>query len=63
MFDKKFWEEPLAYIPWYDTGNIENDTSNNSSIVVCIHYRGNVSTEPLPSNNRGIFSEPFMAVP
>jgi hypothetical protein len=26
---------------------------------VCIRYRGNVSTEPLPSNNRGIFTEPL----
>jgi hypothetical protein len=25
---------------------------------VCIRYRGNISTEPLPSNNRGIFTEP-----
>jgi hypothetical protein len=26
---------------------------------VCIRYRGNVSTEPLPSNDEGIFTEPF----
>jgi hypothetical protein len=25
---------------------------------VCIRYRGNVCTEPLPSNDRGISSEP-----
>jgi hypothetical protein len=25
---------------------------------VCIHYRSNVSTDPLPSNDRGIFTEP-----
>jgi hypothetical protein len=25
---------------------------------VCIRYRGNVSTEPLPNNDRGIFTEP-----
>jgi hypothetical protein len=24
---------------------------------VCIHYRGKVSTEPLPSNDRRIFTE------
>jgi hypothetical protein len=24
---------------------------------VCIRYRGNVSTEPLPCNDRGIFAE------
>jgi hypothetical protein len=27
--DKKFWEELIAYFPWYDTGHIENDASNN----------------------------------
>jgi hypothetical protein len=26
---------------------------------VCIRYRGNVSTEPLPSNDREIFTEPL----
>jgi hypothetical protein len=26
---------------------------------MCIRYRGNVSTEPLPSNDRGIFTEPL----
>jgi hypothetical protein len=29
------------------------------SCCVCIRYRGNVSTEPLPSNDRGIFTEPL----
>jgi hypothetical protein len=26
---------------------------------VCIRYRGNVSSEPLPSNDKGIFIEPL----
>jgi hypothetical protein len=26
---------------------------------VCIRFRVNVSTEPLPGNNRGIFTEPL----
>jgi hypothetical protein len=26
---------------------------------VCIRYRGNVSTDPLPSKNRRIFTEPL----
>jgi hypothetical protein len=26
---------------------------------LCIRYRGNVSTEPLPSNDKGIFTEPL----
>jgi hypothetical protein len=46
---KKFWKELIAYFPWYDTGHIENDSSNNV---------GNVSTEPLASNDSGIFTEP-----
>jgi hypothetical protein len=33
---KKFWEKLIAYFPWYDTGHIENDASNNSSIVACV---------------------------
>jgi hypothetical protein len=34
--NKKFWEELIAYFPWYDTDPIENDVSNNSSIVACV---------------------------
>jgi hypothetical protein len=34
--NKKFWEELIAYFPWYDTDHIENDVSNNSSIVACV---------------------------
>jgi hypothetical protein len=34
--NKKFWEELIAYFPWYDTGHIENNASNNSSIVSCV---------------------------
>jgi hypothetical protein len=33
---KKFGEELIAYFPSYNTGNIENDESNNSSIVLCV---------------------------
>jgi hypothetical protein len=32
----KFWEELIAYFPWYDTGHIENHASNNSYIVACV---------------------------
>jgi hypothetical protein len=32
----QFWEELIVYFPWYDTGHIENDVSNNSSIVACV---------------------------
>jgi hypothetical protein len=33
---KKFWEELIAHFPWYDKGQIENDASNNSSVVACL---------------------------
>jgi hypothetical protein len=56
--NKKFREELLTYFPWYDKGHIENEVSNNSSIVTCAFIiTVNVSTDPLPSNNRGIFTE------
>jgi hypothetical protein len=31
-----FWEELIAYFPWYDTGHIEKDTTNNYAIVACV---------------------------
>jgi hypothetical protein len=34
--NNKFWEELIAYFPWYDTDHIENDASNNSFIVACV---------------------------
>jgi hypothetical protein len=36
VWNKKFWEELIAYFPWYDTGHIENDATNNSSTVACV---------------------------
>jgi hypothetical protein len=35
-------------------GLIENDASNNSSIVPCVFVTTVVNTEPLPSNDSGI---------
>jgi hypothetical protein len=35
QLNEKFWEELIAYFPWYDTGHIENDASNDSSVVAC----------------------------
>jgi hypothetical protein len=49
----------MAYFSWYDTGHTKNEASNNYSTVECNRYRGNVSTEPLPSNDRGIFTKPL----
>jgi hypothetical protein len=36
IINKEFWEELIAYFPWYDTSHIENDASNNSSIVAYV---------------------------
>jgi hypothetical protein len=36
FWNKKLWEELIAYFPWYDTDRIENDVSNNSSIAACV---------------------------
>jgi hypothetical protein len=55
MNDKKFWEELIAYFPWYDTGHTRPTIL--LLLCVCIRYRSNVSTEPLPKNNRRIFTE------
>jgi hypothetical protein len=66
MLNKKFWEELIAY----DTGHIENDASNNSSIFACVFVTavtflrsrclvtiGETITEPSSSNDKGIFTE------
>jgi hypothetical protein len=58
--NKKCWEELFAYFPRYDTGHIENERVQQFFYCcVCIRYRVNVSTEPLPSKDKGIFSEPL----
>jgi hypothetical protein len=36
VYYKKFWEEQITYFPLYDMDRIENDASNNSSIVACV---------------------------
>jgi hypothetical protein len=45
--NKKFWEELIAYFPWYDmdVDGTENDAPNDSSIVACIRCNSNVFTE------------------
>jgi hypothetical protein len=52
IFNKEFWEELIAYFFSYDTDRIENDVSNDSIFARGILCRGNVFTEPLPSNDR-----------
>jgi hypothetical protein len=36
FLNKKLWEELTASFPSCDTGHIENDASNNSSIIACV---------------------------
>jgi hypothetical protein len=50
--NKKFWEELIAYFPWYDTGHIENDASNNSSIKKSIIFWDRTPCSPLSYNRR-----------
>jgi hypothetical protein len=33
ILNKKFWEELIACFAWYDTDRMENDASNNYSIL------------------------------
>jgi hypothetical protein len=35
-FNKEFWHQLIASSPWYYTGHIENDSSNNASIFACV---------------------------
>jgi hypothetical protein len=35
FWNRKFWEELIAYFPWCDTAHMKNDASN-SSIVACV---------------------------
>jgi hypothetical protein len=32
-----FWEELITNFPWYNMDRIQNDVSNNSSIVMLSH--------------------------
>jgi hypothetical protein len=34
--NKKFWEEVIDYVPWYDTEHIQDDVSKNSYTVACV---------------------------
>jgi hypothetical protein len=57
--NKKFWEEQIAYFPWYDTApHWKRRIQQFFYCCVCIRYCDNVSTEPLPSNDR-IFTDPL----
>jgi hypothetical protein len=50
----KFWVELNAYFPWYHTARIENDASNNSSVVAYVFVTAvTFFTEVLPGNDKG----------
>jgi hypothetical protein len=60
MKNNKFWEELIACFPWYDTGcNEKRRIQQFFCCCMCICYHGNISTELLPSKDRGIFTEPL----
>jgi hypothetical protein len=74
IMNKKFSEESIAYFPWYGTGHIENDSSNNFSVFTCLFVtaatfllsrclatKGKYFTEPLPSNDRGFLPSRCLA--
>jgi hypothetical protein len=52
LFNKKFWEELIAYFPW-------KRRVQQFFFRVCIRYRGNVSTKPLSSNGRETLTDPL----
>jgi hypothetical protein len=41
----------------YDMDRVENDASNNASIVACVRCRGYLLTQSLSSNDKGIHSQ------
>jgi hypothetical protein len=51
--NKTFWEELIAYFPWYVTDRIVNGASNNSSIVACVFLAG-VKFLPTWGSNPGL---------
>jgi hypothetical protein len=48
---KKFWEELIAYLLSFDT----IWTAERTTPPTILRYRGNVFTEPLPGNDKGIY--------
>jgi hypothetical protein len=53
--NKKFWEELISYFPMIRRGpHIKWRVQRFFYSCLCIHCRGNVFTEPLPSNDKGI---------
>jgi hypothetical protein len=57
---KKFWEELIVYFPLIrHTPHRKRRVQQLLYCCVCIRYRGNISTEPLSSSDKGIFTEPL----
>jgi cytochrome c oxidase assembly factor CtaG len=50
--NKKFWEELIAYFPLIRHGQHRKRCVQKFYCCVCIRCRGNVYTEPLPTNYR-----------
>jgi hypothetical protein len=53
QWNRKFWEELIAYFLSCDTDRTENDITSNSSIIACVFITAvTFFTEPLPSKDR-----------
>jgi hypothetical protein len=60
IWNKKFWEEIIAYFPLIRHGpHWKRRVQQFFYCCVCICYRGNGYTEPLPSSDRGIYTTPL----
>jgi hypothetical protein len=57
--NKKFWEELIAYFPLIHQPHRKRRVQQFFYYCVCICCRGNVFTEPLPSNDRGIHIQAY----
>jgi hypothetical protein len=62
ILDKKFWENLVAYFSFIGHAlHRKRRVQQFFDCYVCIRYRGNVFTKPLPINDRGTFSEPLLS--
>jgi hypothetical protein len=55
LYKKKFWEELIVYFPSIRHGpHRKRRVKQFFYCCMCICCRGNIFTEPLPSNERGL---------
>jgi hypothetical protein len=60
MSKKKFWKELITYFPLIrHEPHTKRCTKQFFYCCICIRCRGNVFSEPLPSNDRGIHIQTY----